>query len=309
MDRPTLSVIIVSWNVRELLAQALDSVFASVDDDVELEVIVIDNASRDGSVRMLRERFPYVHVIANQQNLGFPAANNQGLARASGDYILLLNSDTEVRAGALARMIAHLVMHPGTGLAGPKLLNADGSIQSSRRRFPTLRILFLESTWLQPLVGRRALARYYYEDVPAAMPQDVDWVTGAAMMVRREVISQVGGLDDKFFMYSEELDWCRRIHDAGWDITFAPAAEIVHLGGKSSEQVTPARHIYFQSSKVRYTRKYHGRLIAEVLRLWLLGQYLWQMTIEAAKWLVGHRRGLRTARLSAYWRVVRSGLR
>ncbi len=309
MDRPTLSVIIVSWNVRELLARALDSVFASVDEDVELEVIVVDNASGDGSARMVSERFPQVRVIANQQNLGFPAANNQGLALASGDYVLLLNSDTEVRTGALTRMIAHMVMHPETGLAGPKLLNADGSIQSSRRRFPTLRILFLESTWLQPLAGRRALARYTYEDIPATMPQDVDWVTGAAMMARRQAIDQVGAMDEGFFMYSEELDWCRRIRNAGWRVTFAPQAEIVHYGGKSSEQVAPARHIYFQSSKVRYARKYHGSFVAEVLRLWLLWQYLWQMAVEALKWMVGHRRDLRVARVSAYWAVVRSGLR
>jgi hypothetical protein len=139
--------------------------------------------------------------------------------------------------------------------------------------------------------------------------QEVDWVQGAALLLRREVIEEVGGFDEDFFMYSEELDWCRRIKEAGWRIVYLPKARIVHHEGKSSEQVVPARHIYFQSSKVHYARKYHGALVAELLRLWLLGQYLWQLGTEGAKWLVGHRRSLRASRVAAYRRVLRSGLR
>ncbi|HHE71027.1 MAG TPA: glycosyltransferase family 2 protein, partial [Chloroflexi bacterium] len=245
---PCLSVIIVSWNVRELLLQAIDSLKATWQGPrQDLEIIVVDNASTDGTPEMLRSSAQDVRLLINRENRGFAAANNQGLAIARGQYILLLNSDTLVRPQALRRLVAYLETHPDTGLVGPRLLNEDGSIQPSRRRFPTLPILFLESTWLEGLLPRKALALYYVEDRPDDMPQDVDWVTGAAMLVRRETIDEVGPLDEGFFMYSEELDWCRRIRGAGWRIAYEPAAEVVHYGGKSSDQVVAQRHIYFQS--------------------------------------------------------------
>ena len=303
-----LSVIIVSWNVRELLAQALTSLYANADGIASLDVIVVDNASDDGSVAMVVSDFPQVRVIANRQNLGFAGGNNKGLKESFGDHILLLNSDTEVLPGALVVLMSYLDQHPDVAMVGPKLLNPDGSTQSSRRRFPTLPILFLESTWLQSLAPRRTLRRFYMQDQPDSVAQNVDWMTGAAMLVRRRVVEEVGPLDEGYFMYSEELDWCRRIRGAGWKIAYTPAAEIIHYGGKSSEQVAASRHIYFQSSKVRYAHKVHGTLVAEALRAWLLMQYLWQIALEGTKWVIGHRRSLRAARVSAYWRVLRSGL-
>jgi len=306
---PTLSVIIVSWNVRELLRRALASLYASWGDRPGLEIIVVDNDSDDDSVAMLRAEFPQVQVIANHDNRGFTVGNNQGLARAHGDFLLLLNPDTEVEGDALWQLVAHANNHPRVGMIGPRLLNPDGSTQSSRRQFPTLPVLFLESTWLQGLLPRRMLRSYYAQERPDDAVQTVDWITGAAMLTRREVVAQVGGLDEGFFMYSEELDWCHRIKDAGWEIVYYPQARIVHHEGKSSEQVVPARHIYFQSSKVRYTRKYHGSVASELLRWWLLAQYVWQLGVEGAKWLLGNRRALRAERLAAYRQVLRSGLR
>jgi N-acetylglucosaminyl-diphospho-decaprenol L-rhamnosyltransferase len=324
-----LSVIIVSWNVRDLLQRALNSVYASWDDRSELEVIVVDNASHDDSVAMLRTTFPDVHIIANAENRGFTGGNNQGLAAATGEFLLLLNPDTEIVADALPRMVDYIRAHPDVGMVGPQLLNPDGSVQSSRRHFPTLPVLFLESTWLEKLIPRKLLRHYYAQEQPDDAIQDVDWITGAAMLTRREAFAQVGGMDEGFFMYSEELDWCRRIRGAGWRdagwrdadwrdanwrfanwrIVYYPEARVVHHEGKSSEQVVPARHIYFQSSKVRYTRKYHGNAIAEILRFWLLTQYVWQIGIEGAKWLAGHRRDLRAARIAAYRQVLKSKLR
>jgi N-acetylglucosaminyl-diphospho-decaprenol L-rhamnosyltransferase len=304
-----LSVIIVSWNVRDLLERALASVYASWKGRPGLEIIVVDNASHDDSVAMLRATFPEAQVIANTANRGFTGGNNQGLAAATGDFLLLLNPDTEVVADALPRMVEYIRSHPDVGMAGPQLLNPDGSVQSSRRRLPTLPVLFLESTWLEKLAPRKLLRYYYAQEQPDDLVQDVDWITGAAMLTRREAVAQVGGMDEGFFMYSEELDWCRRIREAGWRVVYFPEARIVHHEGKSSEQVVPARHIYFQSSKVRYTRKYHGNAVAELLRLWLLAQYVWQIGVEGAKWLSGHRRDLRAARLAAYRQVLRSGLR
>ncbi|MEA3397137.1 MAG: glycosyltransferase family 2 protein [Chloroflexota bacterium] len=306
---PTLSVIIVSWNVRELLRRALASLYASWGDRPGLEIIVVDNDSDDDSVAMLRAEFPQVQVIANSDNRGFTVGNNQGLTCAHGDFLLLLNPDTEVEGEALWQLLDYANNHPRVGMLGPRLLNPDGSTQSSRRRFPTLPVLFLESTWLQGLLPRRVLRSYYAQEHPDAAVQTVDWITGAAMLTRREVVAQVGGLDEGFFMYSEELDWCRRIKEAGWKIVYYPEARIVHHEGKSSEQVVPARHSYFQSSKVYYTRKYHGRLVSESLRWWLLAQYVWQLGVEGAKWLLGNRRTLRAERLAAYRQVLRSGLR
>lgn len=309
MTTPGLSVIIVSWNVRELLRRALTTAQASWGARPGLELIVVDNASQDGSPEMLRAEFPQVRLIANAANLGFTRGNNQGLDIAAGEYLLLLNPDTEILADALPRLVDYLAAHPGVGMVGPQLLNPDGSVQASRRRFPTLPILFCESTWLQGITPRRWLRRFYVEDRPDDAEQAADWITGAAMLTRRGVVAQVGGLDEGFFMYSEEVDWCRRIRAAGWDVRYYPAARIIHHEGQSSAQVAPARHIYFQSSKIRYTRKYHGALAAESLRLWLLAQYLWQMGLEGAKWLLGHRRPLRAERIAAYRQVVRSRLK
>lgn len=305
---PTLSVIIVNWNVRDLLRRALASAYASWGNRPGLEIIVVDNASHDGSVAMLHETFPQVCVIANTDNRGFPAGNNQGITAATGNFLLLLNPDTEIRDDALPRLISYAKNNPDVGMVGPQLLNPNGSVQSSRRRFPTLLLLFLESTWLDKLAPRKLLRYYYAQEQPDHIAQDVDWITGAAMLTRREVVEQVGGMDEGFFMYSEELDWCHRIRDAGWRVVYFPEARVTHYVGKSSEQVVTARHIHFQSSKVRYARKYHGPLVAETLRAWLLAQYAWQIGVEGAKWLLGHRRDLRAARIAAYRQVLKSKL-
>jgi len=302
-----LSVVIVNWNVRNLLRRCLHSVLA--DPQVRIEVIVVDNCSTDGSAQMVRAEFPQVHLIANADNRGFTAANNQGIGVSQGRYVLLLNPDAEVVDDALATMVAFADAHPDVGVVGPQLLNPDGSVQSSRRRFPTLATAFFESTWLQPYAPRRLLRRYYVLDRPDDEVQDVDWVDGAALMARREAIEQVGLLDEGFFMYSEELDWCRRFRDGGWRVVYLPTARIVHHRGKSSEQVVAARHIHFQSSKIRYFRKYHGPTAAGALRLFLLCSYVWQLGLEGVKWLVGHKRSLRAQRIEAYRQVLRSGLR
>lgn len=305
---PDLSIVIVSWNVCDLLRRCLCSIFSRVDDGLSCQVIVVDNGSSDGSAQMVAAEFPAVCLIANAENRGFTAGNNQGLAIASGRYVFLLNPDTEVVGDALATMVAFADAHPDVGVVGPQLRNPDGSVQSSRRRFPTLATAFFESTWLQPLAPRRLLERYYVLDQPDDAVLDVDWVDGAALLARRAAVDQVGPLDEDFFMYSEELDWCRRFRQAGWRVVYLPTAQIVHHRGKSSDQAVAARHIHFQTSKVRYFRKHHGALAAECLRLFLLGNYVTQIAVEGAKWLLGHRRPLRAQRIAAYRQVLRSGL-
>jgi GT2 family glycosyltransferase len=305
---PDLSIIIVSWNVRPLLQACLASIQAGRG-ELPLETIVVDGGSSDGSPEVVREQFPWVRLIARPDNVGFPQGNNIGLAEANGRYLLLLNPDTEVVADALSTMTAYLEANPEVGVVGGQLLNPDGTVQSSRRRFPTVATAFFESTWLQPLAPKSLLRRYYAEDIGDEETADVDWVKGACLMTRRAVLEQVGPLDADYFMYSEELDWCKRIKSAGWRVVYLPEAKIIHHEGKSSEQAVTARHINFQRAKLRYFRKYHGMMVTLALRLFLLLNYLWQLGLEACKGLVGHKKELRRQRVRAYWQVIRSGLR
>lgn len=306
-----LSIIIVSWNVCDLLRACLRSVFdTAVGLPTPLEVIVVDSASQDHTVPMIQREFPQVRLVACEQNVGFAKGNNIGLELARGDYLFLLNPDTLVHAGALSSLVNYLVQNPHVGMVAPQLRNEDGTVQSSRRRFPTLATGFWESTWLQPYAPEQVLRHFYMADVADEDTAVVDWVQGAAMMIRREVYAQVGGMDEAYFMYSEELDWCRRIKlEGGWPIVYLPEAQITHYQGKSSEQASTQRHINFNRAKLRYYRKYHGRVAATTLRLFLLLNYTTQLLLEATKGLLGHRRPLRQQRVHAYWQVLRSGLR
>jgi len=323
-----LTIVIVSWNVCDLLRRCLSSVFdvrGSTDDgeppswkieqrtpDRKLltEVIVVDNASTDGSPEMVHAEFPGVRLIGNVENRGFTAANNQGLAVSQGRYLLLLNPDTEVVGDALETMVRYLETHPAAGVLGPRLVYPDGGLQPSRRRFPTFATALVESTIVQKWwTDNRLLRRYTMADTPDDAIQPVDWVVGACLLARRTAYDQVGGLDEGYFMYSEEMDWCKRIKNAGWEIVYLPSATVIHHQGKSSEQVVAARHINFHSSKVRYFRKHHGLLQGEAVRGFLLATYVYQVAREGLKWLVGHKRPLRAERVKAYMQVLQSGLR
>ena len=301
-----LSVVILNWNVRDLLDRCLASIRSS---RYTIEIIVVDNASSDDSVSMVRSKYPHVTLIANETNRGFTGGNNQGIAAAQGRYVLVLNPDTEIVDESLDRLLDYAEANSNVGAAGPLLLNPDRSIQSSRRRFPTAAVAFFESTWLQSLAPRGMLRRFYMDDVPADVVQDVDWVTGACTLFRRQVFDRVGVYDEvNFFMYSEELDLCKRIKQAGWRIVFIPEAQVIHYEGKSSEQAVAARHIRFNTSKVRYFRKWHGRGVSNVLRVWLLSQYVWQIGLEALKYALGQKRDLRRQRIGVYGQVLRSRL-
>lgn len=323
---PDLSVLIVSWNVAGLLSRCLDSIAAQSEPTAwlhvrqlplaaggapaMLEVIVVDNASADSTLTMIAAQFPWVQVQANPDNAGFSRGNNQAMARSRGRWLLFLNPDTEVQPGSLAAMLRFMQAHAETGVVGPRLFYPDGSVQSSRRRFPTLATTFWESTLLEQWWPHNPWARRYrLQDVPDASVQEVDWLVGACLLIPRAVMDQVGGWDEGFFMYSEELDLCRRIKQAGWQVIFTPEAAVIHHEGKSSEQIVAARHLRFQASKIRYVRKYHGRLAAAALRLFLLAAYAWMLLEEAVKWLLGHKRPLRRERIAATWGLLKSGLK
>ena len=320
-----LGIVIVSWNVRDLLRRCLQSVDASLrDSQITCRVVVVDNASTDGSPQMVRQHFPGVELIANSANRGFAGGNNDGLealgilqgaetARRAPRYVMLLNPDTEVVGDALPRLVRYLETHPDAVAVGPQLRYGDGTSQSSRRRFPSIPTLFMESTLLEQWWPRNPWARRYrMEERPATGEQAVDWLMGAALLLRTEAVERAGGLDEGFFMYSEELEWQQRIACAHPDrrapIVYLAGAVITHYEGRSSEQNLSRRHIDFNRSKLRYTRMRFGPGVALALRVFLLATYLLQALVEAGKWLLGHKRRLRAARVRQYLRIVGSGL-
>ena len=257
------SVVIVSYNTRDVLAGCLDAVRRS--EGVTIECFVVDNGSCDGSPEMVAERFPWVTLIRNPENRGFAAANNVALARASAPVWLLLNPDTLVRPDTIARLRAGLVASPEIGIAGPRVLNGDGSLQSCGYWYPTLMREIRQSKNVDR--GLRVLVGKEPESPDPGVPQDVDWVDGCCLMIRRAAAEQVGLLDEQFFLYAEELDWCRSVRAAGWRIRTVPDAVMVHLLGKSSEQVKPWALALLIETRLRYYRKQDGLVTALLVAL------------------------------------------
>jgi len=258
---PDLSIIIVNWNAADLLRQCLQSLRES-DDHLEKEIIVIDNASTDGSVEMVRREFPEVRLICNPENMGFAPANNQGIEISQGQYVLLLNSDARILPGALDALVGFLAAHPAVGAVGPALVNPDGSFQVSCHPILTpwrefWRLLFLDH--LVPL-ARYPFRRWGYED-----PREVDVIKGACLLLRRQALKQVGLLDEGYFMYSEEMDLCYRLARAGWRIYWVPEARVVHLGGGSSCLMAEEMYVELYRSKIHFQRKFGG-----ARRAWLM---------------------------------------
>lgn len=252
---PPVSVIIISYNTRRMTLDCLNALFANL--GTGADVWVVDNASQDGSADGVRAAFPQVHVIENPDNAGFGAANNLALQRASGEFLLLLNSDAFVQPGAVAALAQCLKLHPKAGIAAPRLLNRDGSLQRSCYRFPSPGRAWLENLGLSGLLARHPVfgdySRWSHDS-----ERSVEWAGGACLLVRREAYKQAGGFDEAFFMYQEETDWQRRLWDCDWDIVFTPSASVVHLGGASgaSEQARINRHFF--DSLDYYIRKHHG---------------------------------------------------
>lgn len=327
-----LSIIIVSYNVRELLRRCLQSVFASAlqsEDWLQVDVIVVDNASRDGSAQMVETEFPRVDLIASTENLGFTRANNLVLrqlgfdtdserdAKARPDLVLLLNPDTEVVDDGLGALAEFMRENPWAGACGPRLHYEDGSLQHSAFAFPGLAQVALDLLPLAALPGTsrlllRALnsrlnGRYPRRNWMGIMPFPVDFVLGAAMMVRAESIAAVGLLDEGYFMYCEEMDWCLRIQEAGMAIFAVPTARIIHYEGRSSRQVRwqsferlwASRYRFFSLHPRLYPRNFHV-LLRPLVRLGLA----WNGMIARRRFARGDLSGdLLGRQLEAYARV------
>lgn len=269
-----LSIIIVNWNTRDLLADCLTAVDRTVRSPEHLyaEVVVVDNASTDGSVASVQTQFPWVRLIEHRENVGFAAANNAALREAGGRALCLLNPDTVVQPGAIHQLWRILQAQSSKpshiGIAGAQLLNADGSRQMSTGVFPSL--------WSE-LPGINRLLRPVHRTFTVHTAegemhvQSVDWVSGAALMVRREVVDVIGLLDEAFWLYTEETDWCYRASRAGWSVVLAPAAQVFHLARAASRQRFVATMLHFYQSRVRFVHKHHGVpqaiLMCNLLRL------------------------------------------
>jgi GT2 family glycosyltransferase len=276
-----LSIIIVNWNTRDLLKQCLlwlqRSLHTRESSDVPasrpfgVETFVVDNASTDASVSMVRDQFPWVRLIKNPENVGFARANNQALRVCRGRYVLLLNSDTELRPGALAALFAFMAAHPGTGACGPRLLNADGTLQISCHPLLTPWREFWRLVFLDRLLP---LATYPLARWDTAQPHQVEVLKGACLMLRRDALDQVGLLDERYFMYTEEMDLCCRLLQAGWDLYWVPRAEVVHHGEASTRQVAEDMYIQLYRSKVQFHRKFGGQARSRLFKIFLALAYL-----------------------------------
>jgi GT2 family glycosyltransferase/lipopolysaccharide/colanic/teichoic acid biosynthesis glycosyltransferase len=270
--RPSLhlSIIIVNYNVRDFLQQSLRSL-EKARKGLKSEIIVVDNASGDGSVEMLRAHFPKVRLVVNSSNEGFAKANNIGLKMARGEYCLLINPDTVVQEDTLRVMLGLLRNHPEVGLAGCKILSPDGSFQlACRRSFPTPWVAFTKLFGLASLAPQSKVFGQYnltYRDVNESY--EVDAVSGSFMMIRREVYDRVGGLDEEFFMYGEDLDWCYRIQEAGWKIYYVHATSIIHYKGESTKRSSLNEIQTFYAAMHLFVKKHYGRshLLAGMLRV------------------------------------------
>ncbi|MFA6355980.1 MAG: glycosyltransferase family 2 protein [Candidatus Omnitrophota bacterium] len=262
-----LSVVIVNWNAENYLKRCLESVYAC-NKGLSIEVFVVDNNSSDGSVRMIRSDFPQVKLLENKDNPGFGAANNRALKACTGEFVLILNPDTEVRDGAVGKMTGFLRADPDAGAAGAKLLNADGSVQMTcARNYPDLATEFF---WLTTLVRRfpknRAAGRYLMSYWDHNDRREVDCLSGACIMARSKVLKDIGFFDEDYFMYGEDVDLCYRIKKAGWHIWYLPEAEIVHYGGGSTNRIAEKAAIYDRIAISLFFRKHYGALTAALYR-------------------------------------------
>jgi N-acetylglucosaminyl-diphospho-decaprenol L-rhamnosyltransferase len=296
----SVSVIIVSFNGRELLGRCLRSVMAEVDLSAD-EVLVVDNASTDGAPDLVAEWFPEVALIRSASNSGFAVANNRAIVQASGEYVMLLNPDTELSPGVLSALKADMVADSDIGMLGPRLCNTDGSLQYSMRRFPTLGRQLAEAVFLHRILGRLGcdIGEVVRASDAYCSPHDVDWISGAAMFVRREAIVQAGIMDEDYFLYSEETDWCRRIRTAGWRIRYTPRALVLHHGAEAG--ANPRLFAELVKSKLRYVRTHLGPHAAALFRVVMAVQFVLRWIGWKVVALVSGRRKLdAVARASMY---------
>jgi GT2 family glycosyltransferase len=280
-ETPDLSIVLVNWNACEMTSAAIDSIRANTR-NISYEIFVADNGStRDASVTELPRRFPAVQFIPNRSNLGFSVANNQGIARARGRYVLLLNNDTIQTENALAASVGYMDAHAEVGALGILHRNADAqrSEQASAFGFPR--------PWREvgSLLGLR-LSAEYGAAIRGDVEQDVDWVVGSFLLIRRACLDAIGPLDERFFIYDEDIDWCRRARTAGWKIRFWPGASMVHVGASARPFMKDKTFVHFRSH-LSYIRKHHSSAPAALYYLVMVGRLTMSTLWQTLRWLGG----------------------
>jgi GT2 family glycosyltransferase len=268
-----LSIIIVNWNAKNFMRDCLRSIY-SHRPLKGFEVIVVDNCSSDGSAEMIANEFPQVVLIKNEGNFGFAKANNIGISHSRGKYLALVNSDVEVLAGCFDKICDFMDQNPLVGLSGPLILNTCGSVQVSCRNFPSLWRSFCEATWLNQIFYNYSF--FSAERMLFSMHNStrrVDVLSGCFWIARRDALDEVGLLDERFFIYAEDMDWCRRFWESSWMVVFYPDARAIHHSGGSSKR-EPLRFSQEQlKARLQYWKKYHGRSIVLAFSLILLLHY------------------------------------
>jgi len=256
----TVSVIIVSWNARDYLMQCLASVSAEAC-RYPTEIIVFDNASSDGSADAVAARYPNVRLIRNTENLGFAKANNIAVSASTGRYLCFVNSDVKLLPHSISGLVDFCEAHANVGMAGPRIVGGDGKLQRSCRGFPTVWNMFCRALALDTLFPRnKAFTGYKLYHWPQDSPRPVDILTGCFWLVRREALTRVGLLDEGFFMYGEDKDWCKRFWAQGWQVVFVPSAEAIHYGGASSSNAPLRFYMEMHRADLRYWKKHHSCL-------------------------------------------------
>lgn len=258
---PELSIVIVSFNVRQLLLDCIRTVIATAC-GFSYEIIVVDNASSDGSVEAVKEAFPEVVLIANEKNVGFAKANNQAYAISAGAYILLLNPDTVAREGAISAVLDFMRNTPDAGIAACRLLNPDGSLQKSIKKFPGIAVNLMRAFFLDRLFLEYRQSSYFVNRA-----RKIDYATGAFLMVRKSALGRMPLLNPLFFMYAEEKDISLRLKNSGWNTYYVPFGEIIHYGGKSTDQMSRAMFLALQESQIRFFT-FHFRGLRRNILVW-----------------------------------------
>ncbi|MBL4621264.1 MAG: glycosyltransferase family 2 protein [Immundisolibacteraceae bacterium] len=259
----SISIIIVSWNTQELTLKCLQSIYTSFNktEAIIIEIIVVDNNSHDGTENAIKKEFSKVHLIESKINLGFGRANNLGIAKASNELLFFLNSDTVLQANTLQLIFDKFNQPNYPGILGRKLIEPDGSIQKSVRGYPNFQAFLYSDTIFRLLPNlKKYYSAYRQKEFDFSKEKSVETVMGAAMLIPKKIIDQVGGFDPRFFMYFEEVDLCHRIRDAGFPVLYTPEIVVTHIGGASSSQARSKMHLIYRQSMFSYFRKHHGKL-------------------------------------------------
>lgn len=245
-----LSIIILNYKTKGLLKQCLKGI-KSFKLPFDYETIVVDNNSKDSSCQMIKEEFPYVKLIALEKNKGFAGGMNEGIKKAQGNYLLLMNPDIAILNNAIEKMIEFLEKHPQVALVAPKLINPDGSVQTSCRRFPDIWVLIARRSPLGKVpYFKKKIKKFLMLDWDHKENRPVDWVLGACMLVRRKAIEEVGLLDERFFLYLEDVDWCRRFWEKGWQVYYLADTEMVHYHQRLSALNPGLRGIFSYATRI-----------------------------------------------------------